>query len=86
MRERLWENIGEFSPGASSAIVPWQLGEEAAAMRMAAELREHGYLIPAIRYPTVPRGEARLRITLSAAHQIGEVRELARVLCSLRGS
>ena len=84
LRERLWANINEFDPGAASAIVPWHLGEEVAALRMAAELRDRGYLIPAIRYPTVPRGEARLRVTLSAAHRAEEVRELLCVLEKLR--
>ena len=85
-RGRLWANIAQLAPDSESAIVPWRLGDAAAALQMAAELRELGYLIPAIRFPTVPRGEARLRLTLSAAHQIGEVRELARVLRSLCGS
>lgn len=85
LRQRLWANIAELAPGAESAIVPWRLGEEAAAMRVAAELRELGFLIPAIRFPTVARGKARLRVTLSAAHQIDEVRGLARALQGMRG-
>ena len=42
-------------------------GEAATALRLAQALRERGLLIPAIRYPTVPRHTARLRIALSAA-------------------
>jgi 7-keto-8-aminopelargonate synthetase-like enzyme len=45
---------------------------------MAAALRRRGIFIPAIRYPTVARGSARLRLTLTAAHTEVDLR----VLCS----
>jgi 8-amino-7-oxononanoate synthase len=51
-----------------SAIQPLICGEASLALEMAAALREKGFLIPAIRYPTVPRNAARLRVTLNAAH------------------
>ena len=63
-----------------SAIQPLICGEAAAAMAMAVALRERGFLIPAIRYPTVPRGSARLRVTLSAGHLDKEIDALNRVL------
>lgn len=51
-----------------SAIIPWILGDETSALARAATLLESGILAPAIRYPTVPRGRARIRFTVSAAH------------------
>lgn len=59
-----------------SAILPIILGEEAAAIAVATKLREHGFFVPAIRYPTVARGSARLRVTLTAAHSTEEIARL----------
>ena len=58
---------------ADSAIVPVILGENEAALAAAETLKEAGFLIPAIRYPTVPRGKARLRVTISSAHREAQV-------------
>ena len=55
----------ELSP---SAIVPIVIGDEAKAMQISAKLQEQGILIPAIRYPTVAKGQARLRASLMATH------------------
>ncbi len=55
----------ELSP---SAIVPIVIGDEAKAMQVSAKLQEQGILIPAIRYPTVAKGQARLRASLMATH------------------
>ena len=60
-----------------SAIIPILIGEESKAVEAAAALREQGIFIPAIRYPTVARGQARLRLTLSAAHTPGRSRAIA---------
>ncbi|HRK15809.1 MAG TPA: aminotransferase class I/II-fold pyridoxal phosphate-dependent enzyme, partial [Prosthecobacter sp.] len=82
-RARLWRNIRRLARGlgigeesAASAILPVILGDEAAAMKASAQLLEQGFLVPAIRYPTVARGSARLRITLSALHEENEVEAL----------
>jgi len=71
-------------PGHPSAILPVVLGTNPAAMGAASELAEHGFLVPAIRYPTVPRGTARLRVSLSASHQPESVARLAEALGTYR--
>jgi len=53
---------------ASSAIFPLIVGGEQAALDLAAALKNQGFLVPAIRYPTVAKGSARLRITVTALH------------------
>jgi 7-keto-8-aminopelargonate synthetase-like enzyme len=63
-----------------SAIIPLTIGDEAKAVALASELRERGFFVPAIRYPTVARGSARLRITLTAAHASNDVAELISAL------
>lgn len=55
--------------GGVSAIVPLLTGDTARALDLAQALLQSGHLVPAIRYPTVPRNAARLRISLSAAHE-----------------
>lgn len=63
-------------PPGDSPIVPVILGDEQAALAAAAALAERGFLVPAIRPPTVPKGGSRLRITLSAAHGDEQVEQL----------
>jgi 7-keto-8-aminopelargonate synthetase-like enzyme len=46
-------------------------------------LRELGIFVPAIRYPTVARGAARLRVTLTAAHSASEVTQLIQALAQI---
>lgn len=62
------------------AIVPIMLGDESKAVETAARLRERAIFVPAIRYPTVARGKARLRVTLTAAHSAEDVSQLATAL------
>jgi 7-keto-8-aminopelargonate synthetase-like enzyme len=86
-RVRLWSRVDQFKnalvggpwklPVVQSPIVPVIVGDETAAVELAARLRQRGFFIPAIRFPTVARGAARLRVTLTAAHSEAEVRELA---------
>ena len=80
LREKLWANVARLDPSAPSAIVPHLVGGEAAAMALSAGLLAAGLLVPAIRYPTVGRGQARLRIGLSAAHSAAQVDRLAAAL------
>ncbi|WP_334108364.1 8-amino-7-oxononanoate synthase [Methylobacillus sp.] len=63
-----------------TAIQPIIIGSNDEALRVSERLREQGILVPAIRPPTVPKGSARLRISLSAAHNEEDVRRLLRVL------
>jgi len=86
-RKLLWSNIGGFQsaighwPSAiPSAIIPLIIGDEARAVEAAARLREQHIFVPAIRYPTVARGQARLRVTLTAGHTAGEINQLAAAL------
>ena len=63
-----------------SAIIPIITGDEQRAVQAAADLRQQNIFVPAIRYPTVARSQARLRVTLTAAHTTDEVRQLAAAL------
>jgi 8-amino-7-oxononanoate synthase len=67
-------------PEAQSAIVPLILGETDAALRAARTLEQEGFLVVAIRPPTVPPGTARLRFAFTAQHPDGEVARLAEVV------
>lgn len=55
-------------PQTESAIIPIIIGGEAKALRISETLQNEGVLIPAIRYPTVAKGQARLRASLMATH------------------
>ncbi len=79
-RDRLWRNVSEMKNGLSklgienqsrSAIIPVIIGEETAAVEISRKLYESGIFVPAIRFPTVAKGKARLRVTVTA----GQVRE-----------
>jgi len=89
-RVQLWARIDQLKSGLvgsnwefpvlRSAIVPLLLGAEEKAMCSAADLRASRIFVPAIRYPTVARGQARLRVTLTAAHSAADVQSLVSVL------
>ena len=67
-------------PPAQSAIVSLQIGSAARALAAGASLSAAGFLVAAIRPPTVPPGTSRLRVTLSAAHTAEQVAALAAAL------
>lgn len=95
-REALRRNIAQLNQGLQSS--PWKLlpsvtpiqplliGDSVEAVRISQGLRERGMLVPAIRPPTVPQGTARLRISLSAAHQPDDIQRLVRALHDLAPS
>ena len=66
-----------------SAIVPIVVGDEARALQVSATLQECGILIPAIRYPTVARGQARLRASLMATHTQEELQTAATAISQI---
>jgi len=73
-------DIGTGFPLFPSAIVPVLVGAAERAVRLSASLGEAGFWVPAIRYPTVARGAARLRITLSASHEEAALERLGGAL------
>jgi len=93
-RQHLIDLIRRFRLGAdklglrlmpsSTPIQPLLVGESADALRASAALEERGILVTAIRPPTVPAGTARLRITLSAAHEQTQVDRLLAALDDIR--
>ncbi|MDD2706592.1 MAG: 8-amino-7-oxononanoate synthase [Verrucomicrobiae bacterium] len=84
LRERLWVNIRKMAEGLGvppvSPIFPVIIPDEKTCVETSLRLAEAGFWAPAIRYPTVPRGKARLRISVSAAHTAGDVQGLLEAL------
>ena len=66
-----------------AAIIPLIIGDEAKAVEASLRLIDLGIYIPAIRYPSVARGQARLRLTLTAAHQPPDIAEFCSALKTL---
>lgn len=89
-RERVHAHVARFRAACLDAglelmdsqtpIQPVLVGESERALAVSARLRERGFYVPAIRPPTVPQGSARLRITLSAAHETEQVDALVSAL------
>ena len=73
-------------PEAQSAIVPLVLGSAEAALAASARLEEAGFLVVAIRPPTVPPGTARLRLAFCAGHDEADVARLAATLHAVIGA
>lgn len=73
-------------PEAQSPIVPVVLGSADAALSASAALEAQGFLVVAIRPPTVPEGTARLRVAFSALHEDADVLRLADAIATLRGA
>jgi len=86
-RRLLLSRVAEFQSQTANrksqiqgAIIPILLGDESKAVEAAAKLQEQNIFVPAIRYPTVARGKARLRVTLTASHSADDVSTLAQAL------
>jgi 8-amino-7-oxononanoate synthase len=92
-RERVAALVQRFRAGAAgyglplmpspSPIQPLLIGDSAEALALSAALERRGYWVSAIRPPTVPRGSARLRVTLSAAHDEVDVDGLLEALATV---
>lgn len=84
--EKLWDNakkirdglraLGHDIPRGAGPIMPVIVGENDEAVKMSAKLLEEGILVVAIRPPTVPKGTARLRLSVSAAHTDEHIEKL----------
>jgi 8-amino-7-oxononanoate synthase len=84
--EKLWDNakkireglraLGYDIPRGAGPILPIIVGENEEAVRMSDKLLEEGILVVAIRPPTVPKGTARLRLSVSAAHTDADIEKL----------
>ena len=88
LRECLWENIRNLAaelqaPKPESAIIPHILGPENAATSASTELLQKGFLVAAIRFPTVAKGAARLRFTVTSLHHPDQIRSLGEVFRNL---
>ena len=88
LRESLRHNLSLLDFHATpthgpTPIIPLILGENAAALTASQKLLGAGLVIPAIRYPTVPKNTARLRITISAAHSTSDIEQLNQALALL---
>lgn len=83
LRERLWANASLFREkmtaagftlaGADHAIIPVMLGEAVVAQNFARELQKEGIYVTGFFYPVVPKGQARIRTQMSAAHTTEQI-------------
>ena len=83
LRARLWKNAGRFRDGMSKAgftlagadhpIIPVMLGDAPVAAEMAERMMAKGVYVTAFAFPVVPKGHARIRTQMSAAHSTEEV-------------
>ncbi len=83
LRERLYANASRFREkmtklgfklgGADHPIIPVMLGDAALAQEMAARLLGHGIYVIGFSFPVVPKGQARIRTQMSAAHSAEDV-------------
>lgn len=93
-RDHLDELVAAFRQGASelgyelmpsrTPIQPIMVGDNWTALALSQALEQRGLLVTAIRPPTVPEGEARLRVTLSAAHTRADLKQLLEGLADCR--
>ncbi|MDP3482173.1 MAG: 8-amino-7-oxononanoate synthase [Sulfuricella sp.] len=81
LKLRRWRLMDSTTP-----IQPVIIGANQETLAVSEALRERGIWVPAIRPPTVPKGEARLRISLSAAHTLEDVAHLAAALNELEST
>ena len=83
-RRRMSEEGFELLPG-EHAIVPVMFGDAVEAARVADAMLAHGVFVTAFSFPVVPRGAARIRVQLSAAHSADDVETCVRAFVAARG-
>ena len=71
-------------PDPVSPIFPVVIGDEHQTLHLARILYKSGFLAPAIRYPTVARGAARLRIALNSSHGLEQIQSLSQTIIAFR--
>ncbi len=87
LRKELWKNIRYLASQISlqpypvlnsgqSAIFPFIIGDEARAVALSKKLEENELAVPAIRYPTVKKGQARLRVSVTSSHRTEDIDQL----------
>ena len=76
-RQRLTE-VGFDIKGGQHPIVPIMIYDSVLAQKMAERLREQGFLVISFHYPVVPKGQARLRVRLSASHEPEQLEDAVR--------
>jgi 7-keto-8-aminopelargonate synthetase-like enzyme len=74
------QRLGWEIPESEFPILPLIIGAEKAAVETAEKLLREGFLVPAVRTPSVPKGKARLRVTVSAAHEPRDIERLLTLL------
>jgi glycine C-acetyltransferase len=96
LRERLFENAALFRQRMAEegfellegehAIVPVMFGDAVVAARVADDMLRHGVFVTAFSYPVVPKGAARIRVQLSAAHSSEDVEACVKAFVKSRAS
>jgi 8-amino-7-oxononanoate synthase len=79
----LLQEEGLDTGASASQIIPVHIGENEAALRIAERLREEGILAVAIRPPTVPPGTARLRLSVTLAHDDQRLEDAAKIIARM---
>lgn len=79
------QELGWELPKTPFPILPLIIGPEKLAIEAAESLLKAGYLVPAVRTPSVAKGKARLRVTVSAAHAPAQIQGLLKSLKDLPG-
>jgi 8-amino-7-oxononanoate synthase len=95
LRQRLWENASRLRGGFKDAgldslysedpvpIIPLMIGEDQKAIQVSRELQSRGFFAPAIRWPAVPKGTARIRFTVQANNTTSEIDALLKAVREL---
>ncbi len=94
LRRRLWENrnylvekingLGYSTMQSKTQIIPIFLGDEMRAAKFADELFKLGVFVPAVRWPAVPIGQARVRVTVTSLHERNHLDKFLNILEALK--